>query len=454
MNSGKRSILRVQNTKARVAKKIGAAFGANLVGRRFASVFAFLKDRYEFFQFLPLLAMLFPILFPYSLTASVTTSTGVVTNPLNLDPAVRQAYNDFYILDYAGALAGFKKIESEHPGNPLAVDYVLNVTLFQELYRLDLLDTTFYAHDGFLTGKHAAPTPDAQVETEIGGLAQDAVSLADHELQHDPQDVDALFARGWARSLDALYTGLVKRSYISALHLALQARDDNERVLKLDPAYQDAKLVVGVHEYIVGSLPLTFKIIAGAVGIKGSKKQGMRDLEETGKLGVITSVEARTALSLFLRREADYTQAKAVMQSLCTDYPRDFLFCLEVANLTKDDGEGNRAIDEYTALLQQSRQPGYFPSAHLELAWFGLAEAFRGQKHYHRAAAAYDTAASQRGSSSEVRARAWLNAGEMYDLLNQTEAANRKYREVLDTNPGTTLAESAEKYMKSPFAGQ
>jgi hypothetical protein len=30
-----------------------------------------------------------------------------------------------------------------------------NAVLFQELYRQDLLDTTFYANDGFLTGRHA-----------------------------------------------------------------------------------------------------------------------------------------------------------------------------------------------------------------------------------------------------------------------------------------------------------
>jgi hypothetical protein len=32
---------------------------------------------------------------------------------------------------------------------------LLDAVIFQELYRLDLLDTTFYANDGFLTGRHA-----------------------------------------------------------------------------------------------------------------------------------------------------------------------------------------------------------------------------------------------------------------------------------------------------------
>ena len=128
--------------------------------------------------------------------------------------------------------------------------------------------------------------------------------------------MDALFARGWARSLRAVYIGLLQRSFISALHVALQARGDNEKVLKLDPRYIDAKLVVGVHQYVTGSLPFGIKILAGVAGITGSKSKGIEDLRDAGAHGVISSVEARTALGLFLRREAKYDEAIAVTRSL------------------------------------------------------------------------------------------------------------------------------------------
>ena len=49
---------------------------------------------------------------------------------------------------------------------------------------------------------------------------------------------------------------------------------------------------------------LGIKILAGAAGITGSKSKGIEDLRDAGGHGVITSVEARTALGLFLRREA------------------------------------------------------------------------------------------------------------------------------------------------------
>jgi len=80
------------------------------------------------------------------------------TNPLNRDPLVREAYDHFYQLDYPGAVQRFEQFHTQHPGDPQATVLLLNAVLFQDLYKLDLLDTTFYANDGFLTGKH--PTPE------------------------------------------------------------------------------------------------------------------------------------------------------------------------------------------------------------------------------------------------------------------------------------------------------
>jgi tetratricopeptide (TPR) repeat protein len=336
----------------------------------------------------------------------------VDTNPLNLDPLVRQAYQRLYILDYDGALSLFEKVQAENDTNPLAVDYVLNAVIFRELYHLDLLDTTLYAHDGFLNGKHVSADP--AVAERVNSLYTRAVTLSEQQLSKNPGDVDALFARGWARSLRAVYLGMIDRSFVSALRVALQARSDNEKILKVDPRYSDARLIVGVHQYVIGSLPFGLKILASAAGITGSKQSGLENLRDAGEHGVITSVEARTALGLFLRREARYDEAITVTRSLVDEYPRDFLFRLELANLTKDAGHGKEAIAQYKELLKQAQKSGYFPSAHVELAWFGLADTLQGQKEYAEAADAYNQASNQPTTSVELKGRCDLNSGKMY----------------------------------------
>jgi tetratricopeptide (TPR) repeat protein len=373
------------------------------------------------------------------------------TNPLNRKPEVRAAYDRFYTLDYDGALSRFQKVQQAHPNDPMAADYVLETVLFHELYNLGLLDTTLYAHDGFLTGKHQV-REDKAFTAHIEELSNKAIHLAQQQLQKDPKNVDALYARGWSKSLHATYMGLVQRSFIPALRLALQARDDNDHVLDIDPDYVDAELVVGVHQYVVGSLPFAIKMLAGLAGIHGNKEKGLAMLRDDGKYGVTTSVEARTALALFLRREAKYDEAAEWNDSLKRQYPHNFLFWLESANLQKDSGNAQQAIALYRGLLEKAQHAGYFTNAHLEQAWFGLADTLRGQRDAAGSADAFEHALAQPTISPDMKRRAQLGAGMEYDLLGKREQAEAAYRDVLALGE-SDQASDARRYLKEPYKG-
>jgi tetratricopeptide (TPR) repeat protein len=408
--------------------------------------FATIMDRISRFAALVVLTIALP-------GVHASSPPVVDTDPLNRDPAVRAAYDRFYILDYAGALERFQKIAADHPGNPIAKGYVLDTVLFGELYRLDLLDTTLYAHDGFLSGKHPVEE-NKQVTAEIDDLADKMIAQADGLLSKNSRDVNALYARAWARSMKSIYVGLVQHGFITGLHLALQSRSDSDKVLALDPNYVDADLVVGVHQYVVGSLAFAFKMMAGVVGEGGNKERGLELLRNAGQNGVITSVEARTALMLFLRREAKYPEAAQVARGLKDQYPRDYLFWLEEANLLKDSGDAAQAIAHYRATLEQAKKPGYFPKAHLELAWYGLGDTLRGQHQTAASAAAFDQVALQPTASLDLRRRAELAAGEQYDILHNRPKATAEYQAVLRDGAGSPQASEAQKFLHSPFSAQ
>lgn len=376
----------------------------------------------------------------------------VDTNPMNYDPQVREAYEHFYNLDYPGAVSRFETYHEQHPGNAQATAYLLEAVIFQELYRQDLLDTTFYANDGFLSGHHATEE-DPKKRDQIFALADEAVREADWSLSQNPNDVNALFARGFVRSLRCTYVAMVERGFGAGFRLATKAKDDCSRALQLDPNYVDAKLVVGVYEYVVGALPLPFKFIIGFAGITGSKTKGLALLEDAGNRGVITSVEARTAIALFLRRESRYKQAIQVVRSLERQYPHDFLFCLEEANLRKDDGEGMAAVGAYRHLLAENATPGYFISAKLELADYGLGDALRGQRHLSEAAQAYEQAASTPDVGLELKIRSFLAAGECRDMNGERQLAIRDYNAAVEAGPNTTRGDTARKYLRSPYRG-
>jgi tetratricopeptide (TPR) repeat protein len=374
------------------------------------------------------------------------------TNPLNRDPLVREAYEHFYNLDYPGAIERFERFHAAHPGDPQGTALLLEAVLFQELYRQDLLDTTFYANDGFLTGRHATQE-DPRTRDRILTLADEAVHEADWRLGGNPNDVDALYARGWARALKCTYIAMVERGYASGFRLATQAKNDEVRVLQLDPDYIDAKLVAGVYEYVVGALPLPFKLLIGFAGITGSKSRGLEMLTDDGNRGPVTSVEARTTIALFLRREARYKEAIEVVRGLKSEYPRDYLFCLEEANLRRDAGEGMVAVAAYREVLAANAKPGYFFSSRMELTYFGLGDALRGQRHYGEAAESFEQAAWTRNVGPELKIRSLLAAGECRDLNGERQQAIKDYQSAIDNGPETSRADTARKYLRKAYSG-
>jgi tetratricopeptide (TPR) repeat protein len=384
--------------------------------------------------------------------AGACCASGVHTNSLNNDPLVKEAFDHFYLLDYPGAVERLGRFHEAHPGDPQGTVLLLEAVVFQELYRQDLLDTTFYANDGFLTGRHATEE-DPKTRDRILGLADEAIHEADWRLSKNQNDVDALYARGWARALKCTYIAMVERGYGAGFKLAVKAKDDALRALQIDSDYVDAKLVAGVYEYVVGALPLPFKLLIGFMGMTGSKARGLAMLTDDGNRGPMTSVEARTAIALFLRREGRYKEAIQVVLKLKNEYPRDYLFSLEEANLRKDAGEGMGAVTAYREILAADTAPGYFYSPRLELTYFGLGDALRGQRHYGEAAESYEKAAGAAGVSPELKIRTLLAAGECHDVNGEREQAVKDYQAAIENGPNTSRAETARKYLRGAYKG-
>jgi hypothetical protein len=375
------------------------------------------------------------------------------TDPLNLDPTVRAGYERFYNLDYDGALHLFDEVTKAHPQEPMAWDYVLVTTIFRELYHQDLLDTTYYAHDNFLSSKRSVSITPAARQT-IENLTNKIVGMCDQRIKENSSDKNAFFARGYAKGMHAAFITLADHSYVGAAHQGVQARNDSDAVLKIDPQYADAKMAIGLEQFAVASLPRFVRMVVGIVVGTGSKEQGLALLRESAAHGVVTGVESRTALSLFLRHDARYPEALVVQRGLAEQYPHDYLFRLEVANLMKDGGQGMVAVHEYEAVLADAQKKGYFVDPRLQMAYFGLADTQRGQNLVKDAAANYVLAAQQQNCSDWLRKRAQLNAGEMFDLLHDRGQAVKMYQAALAGGGDQSQAEAARKYLKNPYQGK
>jgi tetratricopeptide (TPR) repeat protein len=368
--------------------------------------------------------------------------------PSERDPSVEAAYEHFYNMEYDRATQDFQKILDKHPDDPSAVNHLLTSVLMHELYRMGAMNSGEYANDSFIGQAHRSADP--KVRDAMQQLVGRAENLEEGQLKANPNDVAALYARGVTRAQFAVYTALVERAWFSALRNAVGARHDHERVLELNPSYLDAKLVVGTHNYVMGSLPWSVKVAVALVGLSGSKEKGLQYLREVAAGNGENAVDAKVVLSLFLRREHSYDEAREIMRDLAARYPGNYLFPLEEANLLRASGHDAEAAVAYRKVWQNGRE-GKFRNLHYEMAAWGLGELLRNRKDYANAVAAYELVNQVSSPDPEMQQKANLAAGEMYDLLQKRDLAMKKYEAVLAENGTSPPAEEARRHIREAY---
>jgi tetratricopeptide (TPR) repeat protein len=364
------------------------------------------------------------------------------------DSLNQAAFEHYYNLDYDAAVQDFERILARHPNDPFAVNHLLSAIVVRELYRMGAMNTGEYSNDSFIGQTHRPADP-AQ-KARIRQLVDQAEKLEDEELARNSNHVDILYARGVTRGQFALYTALIERAWFSALRNAVGARRDHERVLELDPHYTDAKLVVGAHNYVMGSLSFTVRMAVSLAGLSGDKEKGLQYLHDAYQGSGETSVDAGIVLMVFLRREHRYGEALQIAEAIGPRFPRDYLLPLEEANLLRASGKNGEAEEQYRRVWQNGRE-GKYGNLHYEVAAIGLGDLLRSEKNYQGAAVAYEFVGEIAGADPELLQKANLGAGEMYDQLQRRDLAVKKYEAVIAANSTNTVADIAQKRIRAAY---
>jgi tetratricopeptide (TPR) repeat protein len=375
----------------------------------------------------------------------------------NTVPAVRpgnnalaaRGFNDLYNMDYDPAIRDFTELMGQHADDPFPANYLLAAVLFKELNRIGALDTETYSGDSFLTSKARRPL-DAVAQKRIFELIARVESLCNARLQKNPNDTDALYARGVARGFRSTYVGMAQKSWLSAIRSALAARRDHERVLELDPGYVDAKMTVGIHNYIIGSLNWAGRAAVALVGVTGNRQKGLDYLRQVSRSHGTSSNDAALALSLFLRREQRYDEALELVGRVSREYPRNFLLVVEHAHLLNAAGHGREAIAQYRQALQNGRE-GKYSTFQPEMAAWGLGISLRGQHEFEQAASAFDLVTTAHDADPLLIDRANIAAGEMYDTAGRRAEAVAHYRAVIDAGRDGDYASLARRHLRHAY---
>jgi tetratricopeptide (TPR) repeat protein len=354
----------------------------------------------------------------------------------------RSGLDALYNIDYDKAERDFKEIVKLLPNHPGGYQLLAARLWIKTLYESRRLQSSLYNSESFYASGDDKVDP--KIITEFRNLTREARRLAEAKLKQEPKNVEALDFLANTEGLKASFAEAVERRHFAALRNGNDAVDHHRQVLKLDPKYVDAQITIGLYEYVVGSLPLPIKILAGATGYRGSKKRGLAMLEQVAKEGRWAQDDAKSVLILLYTREKRYDDVLKLTRELSAKYPRNYLLRLETADAlvalagvkrkqkdlmgaVQSEKEAFTVFDE----LLRDRNVRDTAAGALDLIHFKYGEVLLVAGYHDRAAKEFLAATKVDRAEPGLVTMAHLYAARAYDVGGKRDEALAHYKTVL-----------------------
>jgi len=370
-------------------------------------------------------------------------------------------FEALYNLDYDKARQNFAEIEKSFPQHAGGPQYLASSLWIETLHKSRRLQSSLYSSKSFYSNGDEKPDP--KVIEQFRTWTRASKKLSEARLKQYPKDVEALYFLGCTEGLKASFEEAVERRHFAALRDGSDAVDHHRQIIKIDPTYHDAEITIGLYDYVLGSMPLPAKIIAGITGARGSKKKGIATIERVMREGRNACDQARTLLLVLYTREKRYGDAAALARELAAKYPRNYVYRLEAADAlvwqafsipTNKAATNPAAADEAFAifeLLLHDKAVADTAARALDLIHYEYGEALFKAARFERAAEEFIAATKVDGADQGLATMAHLFAGRALDAGNKREQALGQYRVVLSRPDVFEAHDEANKGLRGPF---
>jgi hypothetical protein len=388
-------------------------------------------------------------------------AAGAAFDQKRFDELRTEGFAALYNLDYEGARRRFQEMTKVFPDHPAGFQFLAASLWLKTLNESRRLQASLYNTEGFYKEKDDKADP--KLVAEFRELTRKTKELCDARLKQNPKDVDALYYLGASEGLKAAWGSMVERSFMSALSNGNDAVGHHRDLIKIDPAYTDAKVTIGMYDYVVGALPTFVKIGATIIGHRGSKKRGLATLEQVAREGTWARDDAKSVLIALLKREKRYREAYTYANELGAKYPRNYIFKMEAADALVLQAEVDRATNPeaakkteaeafaiFDALLAPAHGAGA-PRPPLDLVHFSYGDALLVAGQAERAAKEFLASATTPGAESSMATRARLRAAQSLDVAGKREDAVTQYKAVLARPNVFDSHEDARRGLKEPY---
>jgi tetratricopeptide (TPR) repeat protein len=377
----------------------------------------------------------------------------LIASPAGAQQAlIDEGFNHFYNLDYDQAIAAFEGAIAQNPTLPDLHNHLAQTLIFREMFRNGALESELVSgSNSFLRRPKLNPSP--ETEKRILDEIAKSMALSDARLKRNPNDTAAMYASGIAYGLRSNYFWVVKKAWRDSLKDATAARKLHNRISELEPNNVDARLVQGLHDYIVGSLPFGFKMLGFLIGIRGDKEKGLRTVQEVAKDGKLNRVDAEILLCALYRRENQSKLAVPLVQDLIRRYPRNYLLRMELGQMYSQSGDGVRGLQalEEVARLKEHHAPGfdrvpwekiYYQQGSIQFWYNDLDHSLENMKK---------VAAASEEVDLNTGVQAFLRMGQIYDMKQRRAEAVAAYKKAIAYAPQAEAAQESRKYLSTPY---
>jgi tetratricopeptide (TPR) repeat protein len=387
-----------------------------------------------------------------SLALLCACSLGAAETPKLEDPLSDPGFVHFYNNEYDQAIAAFEQQLKPRPDDPELYNHLAQCILYREMFRNGALESELVSGTNpFLRRPKMEITP--QDKTRFNDAISKAMQLAQDRLDKNPRDVEAWYAQAVSHGLRANYLFLVEEAWLQSLREVIAARKADEQAIEIDHNFSDARLILGINEYVVGCLPWGWRVLNSLQGAHGDREDGIRELQLVAQTGVRNRYDAQALLVAIFRRERQPQRALPLLQQLAQTFPRNYLFRFEEVEMYSDLGDKQDALRVLAEIddLRRSASPGYakLPAEKIQylkgnlLFWYGdLGPALNDLKQVTQKADQLDL---------NTAVMAWLRLGQVYDLQGKHQDAVQAYRQTVKAAPKSEAAVEAKSYISNPY---
>ena len=372
--------------------------------------------------------------------------------------SIEEAADAFYNLDFDQALALYQKSAAASPQSAEIHNHVAHTLLYRELFRNGALESEMVTGNNAFLRRPKMEVP-AEVDRLFTAEVEKAISLSQALVTANARDTHALHALAISYALRANYGFFVRKTWMASLSDSTKAHKLDVQVTDIEPGNVDAKLLQGGYDYIIGSLPWSWRMLGMVSGFHGDKQRGINTITEVAKRGKDNRTDAEMTLCALYRREGQTARALPMVVDLIQRFPRNYLLRFELAQMYGATGQRTSAIDTLHEIARRKREnlPGfgripwekiYYETGNLQF-WFNDLDA--ALENLKKITATPEQLAELDFNTGVL---AFMRQGQIYDLQNRHAEAVKVYQQAVKFAPEAEAARESRSYINTPYKRQ